>query len=247
MPISELWWLAPDEIPKYTWLEVLHMEPYSDEPNSDREPLSVATYRSINADGSMSNKRKRYPINFLHIWREKASNINVFRSMVLFSTEVGGEELAGPFVIDIDSNNHNNENGYFPNIDDALKTARRIIQEHLSSLNPNDYRVFFTGHKGFSIEARPSAVGVSRIQHWEREFRSLLKPFKGTAVGTAIIDKPHCELRLHDSANHWINNHGNKMYRMKYELNISELMSLSAEEICGRSEILVESIRKSAE
>ncbi len=247
MQTSELWWLTPDEMLKYTWLEVLHMDPYSDEPNSELEPIKVGKYRSLDINGNLSIETKRYPINFLQIWREKAYNINVFRSIVLFSAEVSGDELAGPFVIDIDSNDHNKETGYTSNIDDSLKTTRRIFQERLSTLHQNDYRIFFTGHKGFNIEVRPQAIGVSRNEHWEREFRRLLKPLKDTAVGTAIIDVPHCELRLHDSMNYWISNDGTNTYRMKYELSLSELKSITAEEMCNRGENLASYIKTVAE
>ncbi|HEY41687.1 MAG TPA: hypothetical protein G4O18_07485 [Dehalococcoidia bacterium] len=242
MQTSELWWLTPDEMLKYTWLEVLHTQPYSDEPNSNFQPMSGDEYRSLDTNGNLSIETKRYPINFLNIWRKQAYNINVFRSMVLFSAEVGGDELAGPFVIDIDSDNYNKKTGYDPNINDSLKTTRRIIQKRLSKLHQNDYRIFFTGHKGFNIEVRPQSIGVSHSQNWRDEFKRLLKPLKEMAVGTAIIDNPHCELRLHDSVNHWIANDGTNAYRMKYELSLSELRNMSAQEICNRGENLVESI-----
>jgi len=182
--------------------------------------------------------------DFLDVWRAQVSNINVFRSLCLHSAEKGGAELAGPLVIDIDSSVCSKETGYTPDIDDSLNTARRIVRECLPSLHHNDYRVFFTGHKGFSIEVRPQVVGVSHTQSWERGFRSLLQPFKEMAVGTAMVDKVHYELRLHDSVNHWMDNRGCKMYRMKYEVSLPALWALSADDICSHSEELATAERR---
>ena len=97
------------------------------------------------------------------------------------------------------------------------------------------------------MEVRPQVVGVTRSQSWEREFRNLLKPFKEMAVGTALIDNVHDELRLHNSINCWIANDGTKTYRMKYELSLSELRSMTAEEMCNRGEDLAASLKRATE
>lgn len=160
MKASEFWWPTPDEMSKYTWLEVLHTDPHSDEPGSDLRPLRVGSYRSVGLDGSLSCRRKRYHTDFLDVWRERVGNINVFRGLRLYSAEEDGTEMAGPLVIDIDSEDSTaRSSGYCPNIHHSLQTARRILDGPLSGLSETDYRVYFTGNKGFSIEVCPKALG----------------------------------------------------------------------------------------
>lgn len=236
--VSELWWMTQNEVAKFSWLEVLHLAPHSDEPGTGLTPMSVACYRSIAIEGGLSRESQRYPIRFLDTWREQCSNTNVFRSMVLYSASEGGEELAGPFVIDIDSNSGSWKAGFAPNINDALQTATRILAGPLSRLRETDCRVFFTGHKGFRIEVRPQALGVANGRDWEEASREALHSYRDLQVGSAIIDKPHDELRLHESVNCWIAQDGRMMYRMTYELSLSKVLSLDADAMSQRGEAL---------
>ena len=56
--------------------------------------------------------------------------------------------------------------------------------------------------------------------------------------GAGFTDKFHDEIRLHNSINRWISNNGKTMNRMKFEISVSELKNMTADEICRKSEKL---------
>ncbi len=237
----DFWWLTPEEIVKYKYVCVCHQEPYSDEPNSNREPTSVPRYFSLDTSGNLSKVIKRYPLDFIRQWSEKCTNTNIFRSFNLFTAEQDGEEVLGPFLIDIDREEDESGKGYVQNLNEALKDTRQLVEEYLCKFKEGDYRILFTGHKGFNIEVRPRALGITctgnRQREFERRLRYINKVFGGSS-NKKFVDKIHDEIRLHNSINRWIANDGNTVNRMKFELGIQELSSLSADEICQRSENL---------
>ena len=233
---SDFWWLTPNEKTKYKYVLLMHLEPYSDEPNSDREPLSVRKFHSLDASGSLSEIEKHYPLEFISQWRKKCANVNIFRSLSLFSTEEDEEALLCPFVIDIDRQDESDK-GYVPNIDKALEDTRRLVKEYLGKLKEDEFRIFFTGHKGFNIEVRPQALGIISVPNRWRQFRDRRADINRT-FGDNFIDTIKDHVRLHDSINRWIANDGKEVNRMKFELSLRELNSLGVEEILRKSKRL---------
>jgi len=234
---SDFWWLTLDEAVRYKYLEVWHQKPYSDEPNTNKEPYSVSCFNSLDRSGNLSKVIKRYPLEFIDQWRKKCTNINVFRSLGLFTSEQNGDELLGPFVIDIDRTEEIPNKGHVQNLGAALEDTRKVVENYLSQLGENDFRIFFSGHKGFNIEVRPQALGIASPSNRQQEFKRRLQEIKRD-FGNDFVDRLHEYLRLHNSINSWIQNDGKEVYRMKFELSFHELESLDADEICTKSERL---------
>lgn len=216
---TDFWWLLPEEVRQYRFIELFHQEPYSDEPNTDNDPLSCPMLQSD----------KRHPLESVNQWKAKFGNINVFRSYALYSSDIEGEEIIGPLLLDIDRTIEQG-GGYLPNFDKALKDTRLLVTEYCSNLKDKDYRIFFTGHKGFHIEIQPKAVGISpcldRCQHFKNIRKDINRRF-----GNSFIDKFHPHIRLHNSVNSWIDYSGEKVDSVNFEISIDELFSLSAEDI----------------
>jgi hypothetical protein len=216
---TDFWWLSPEEVRQYRYIDLFHQEPYSDEPNTDKNPLSCPMLQS----------GKRYPLESVNQWKAKFGNMNVFRSYALYSLDIEGKEIIGPLLLDIDRTIGQGE-GYPPDFGKALKDTRLLVKEYCSNLKDKDYRIFFTGHKGFHIEIQPKAVGISsyldRWQHFENIRRDINKRF-----GNAFIDKFHSHIRLHNSVNGWIDYSGERVDSMNFKVSIEELFSLSAEDI----------------
>jgi hypothetical protein len=233
---SDFWWLAPSEVAKFKYLRLMNQEPYSDEPNSEKQPYSVRTFHSIDTNRCLSEIEKCYTIDFINQWQKKCSNINIFRSLGLLHSKERGEELLGPFVIDIDRPEESEE-GYKSNLDKALEDTRKLINKLLCHLETDDFHIFFSGHKGFNIEIRPKALGISpSINQW-RQFRNKRLEINST-FGDNFIDTIKEYVRLHDSINRWIANNGKEENRMKFELSLHELNNLDIEDVCTRSERL---------
>ena len=233
---SDFWWLTPDKIVKYKYVALMYQEPYSDEPDSDRQPLTVPKFHSLDASGNLSKLVKRYPIEFIDKWRKKCANMNVFRSLNLFSAEHGGDEILGPFLIDIDRQDESNK-GFVTNFDEALEDTRQLVKKYLYKLKKEDFRIFFSGHKGFHIEVRPQVVGVVSLDNQWQQFKDIRDDINRT-FRVSFADRIKEYIRLHDSINCWIANDGRKVNRIKLELSLHELDNLSAEDICTESEKL---------
>jgi hypothetical protein len=126
------------------------------------------------------------------------------------------------------------------NLDEALQATRKLVREYLCHLGAGTSRVFFTGHKGFNIEVRPQAIGITSTSNRQQEFDCRLKDIK-KEFGDNFVDRRHRYLRLRDSINRWISNDGKISNRMKFELTPDELNSMSIHEICRKSEKLASS------
>jgi len=239
---SEFWWLTREETLKYEYIYVCsQQEPYSDEPKSKKTPYLVPRLFSVDKKGNLSSEIKYYPLNFMEIWREKVSNINVFRGFSLSSSEYGGEKICGPLIIDIDREDGGFTEGYEQNLTQALKDTRRLINEYLYQFKEKDFRIFFTGHKGFDIEILPSAlclVGFERTKEQYEYIIGNINDIFNHKGEKRFIDKIHDEVRLHNSINRWIDKSGKMINRMKFELSIKELKNSSIDEICRKSEVL---------
>ena len=222
---------------KYQYLCVGHHESYSDEPGSNNTPRSVRWFHSIDNGGNLSTATKRHAPKFIDQWRGKCANTNVFRSLSLFTAKQGGGKLQGPFVIDIDREDYVSGKGYRQNLDDALEATRQLVREYLRGLQESDFRVFFTGHKGFNIEVRPQALGITCTRNRQQQFEHRRNYINGF-FGNSFVDKIHEWVRLHNSVNNWIGNNGKEVYRMKFELSLYQLNSMCVDEICTESQTL---------
>jgi hypothetical protein len=232
---TDFWWLTTEEVQKYQYVCVGHHQLYSDEPNSNNTPTSVPWFHSFDESGNLSKVMRRYPLKFVEQWRDKCANTNVFRSLSLFTTEQDREELLGPFVIDIDRENDETNRGYVQDLNKALEDTRKLVKEYLCKFNEDDFRIFFTGHKGFNIEVCPQALGIVSLDNRRRQFREKRAEINRT-FGDNFADTIKECVRLHDSINSWIANDGNEVRRMKFQLSPYELNNLDVKEICRRSE-----------
>jgi hypothetical protein len=179
---------------------------------------------------------KRYPLESVNQWKAKFTNINVFRSFALYSSDTNGKKIIGPFLLDIDRILEN-VRGHVPNLPKALEDTRLLVEKYCSNLKDEDYRIFFSGHKGFHIEVQPRAIGIpSNVDPWQH-FKDRLKEIN-KLFGVAFIDKPHDHVRLHNSVNHWINHVGQETYSMNLQVSFDELFSLSAEDISTKAKNL---------
>ena len=230
MPSTDFWWLAPEEVGQYGHIELFHQEPYSDELSTDKDPCSCPMLKSD----------RRYLSESISHWKEKYEHKNVFRSFALYSSDGNGKEIIGPFLLDIDRILENAP-GHVPDLTKALEDTRLLVKKYCSNLKDEDYRVLFTGHKGFHIEVRPSAISTSphvdRRQCFERERTEINKSF-----GHDFVDKFHDHVRLHNSINHWIDYSGKETYSMSFEASVDGLFSLSAEDIFARAKDLASAV-----
>ncbi|MBM3172291.1 MAG: hypothetical protein FJZ85_00955 [Chloroflexi bacterium] len=223
-PISDFWWLTSEEARQYRYVDLFHQEAYSDEPNTDRDPCSCP----------MRQSDKRHELEFLSQWKVMFGNMNVFRSYALYNSDIEGEGLIGPLLLDID---RTQEGSYAPDFDRALKDTRLLVKEYCSSLEGKNYRIFFTGHKGFHIEIHPRAIStphnIDRWQYFENVCKDINKKF-----GDDFVDKFHNHVRLHNSINSWIDCLGRRVCLMSYEISVDEVHKLSIESILKKARTL---------
>jgi len=216
---TDFWWLSPVEVRQFRYVDLFHQEPYSDEPNTDRDPTSCPILQSD----------KRYPLESVSQWEVRFRNMNVFRSWALYSSNIEGKEIIGPLVLDIDRPVEK-DGGYVPDFERALRDTRLLVTEYCSKLERTNYRVFFTGHKGFHIEIHPKVIEIlphgDRRQHFENIRKDINRQY-----GNAFVDVFHDHIRLHDSVNSWIEYSGEGVDSMNFEVSIDELFSLSDEDI----------------
>jgi hypothetical protein len=230
MICTDYWWLSPEESRQYRYIDLFHQEPYSDEPNTDKDPLSCPMLQSD----------KRYPVDSVSQWKAKYRSINVFRSYALYSSDIEGKKIYGPLLLDIDRTIEQ-DGGYLPDFDWALKDTRLLIKEYCFNLKGKDYRIFFTGHKGFHIEVKPKATGMSPCLDQRQHFENIRKDIN-ERLGNAFIDTFHPHVRFHNSVNSWIARSGERVDSMNFEVKIDELFSLSAEDIFVKAKNLARAV-----
>lgn len=184
---------------------------------------------------------KAYPLSFISEWRSKWDNRNVYRTMKLFPESGDDEAILGPFLVDIDSSDW--ESPTAEDLDDTLRTASRavafVMQEW--SLNPEqDIRIFFSGRKGFNIEAIPSRLGIrgnvdQQIEASTDRLATIRQQLGISSEGPTIdpvygnrhgYRLKHPYIRLHDSFNCWRSSVAQKC-RRRVRLAIEEIDDLS--------------------
>ncbi len=222
---TDFWWLSPEEIKQYCYIDLFYQEPYSDEPNSDNDPSKPV--KLIGSRPRLEDIQKR-TVNF--------RNINVFRSYALYDSAIDGEEIVGPLVLDIDRSIEQ-ESGYPPDLDKALKDTQLLIQEYCSNFKEDEYRIFFTGHKGFNIEIHPRVFGELSKVHRRRVFGQELREINNH-YGRSFVDPQHEHVRLHRSINNWIDYSGVWNYAMKIQMTKRQLATGNVEDILNKAKKL---------
>ena len=175
--------------------------------------------------------------------RQQYQNTNIYRGLKVWADESRNDAISGPLILDIDNESED--------LSDALVVTKETLEYLRSSYNirDNDIHIFFTGHKGFNLEIRPEAVDIVGTQK-EQESKAgdlrkevIKKLQQGKNLGCnyvsergTLIDPIHKHVRLHCSLNKWISKTGDEIARMKIELSISDLDSLTIEKIIAKSE-----------
>jgi hypothetical protein len=223
---SDFWWLSHHEGLIYENVELFHQEPYSDS-HLGKQPYSC----HMESDG-------RYGISGLDLPKAKFRNTNVFRSVAVYS--MADKACKGPVVFDVDRC-PDGTLGYEPDLPRALQDTKRLFREYFEGLQQPDYRIIFSGHKGFHIEIRPSALGIGLDEYDENKFGDLRQQIDkrlGKYQDHSFVDKFHPHLRLHNSVNSWFNSSGSREDSMTFVLSSEELFELNINAIVAKSRTL---------
>ena len=187
----------------------------------------------------------------LATWKQICLNTNVYRSLLLFSKK--GENLAGPFLVDIDSLATDDTAGPIrADLGQALTVAREIGSLLLDQwhLPQPDLRLFFSGRKGFNFEVRPNALGITgngraQMQASERLQRRLKDELKAKGIPNCVdrvyghggilwLRPRHPFTRLHESINAW--HSGGRIHRRRRaEVSLEDLFKLDINAIAEKS------------
>ena len=235
---TDFWWLSSDQEIRYVYTELGHHNPI---PHNE-QPHDTSWDKEV------------YLINQIKDWRERFQNTNVYRSLKLVTALSDGQELIGPFLVDIDNESDD--------LDDALEVARSVLflLEGQFNINANNLKIFFTGHKGFNLEVHPQTLGMQgsindqitncghflehiiqglrrgkswRIPNQVSDAGTLIDTIYGNRLGYKL---KHPYIRLHNSLNKWAMPNGTAKTRMKIELAVDELNRITTTEIISISE-----------
>jgi hypothetical protein len=247
---ADLWWLPPDVVLGSILVGVGHTEPLG-----DHDDLG-ALFQSFGQGGLPSTRAKAYTLAQVGRWREAWYDENVYRSLRLFDL-AGRPALLGPFYLDFDADDAPDGT---PDLEEAELAARRSIELlRAEGTDERDFKVWFTGHKGFNVEVRPDAVGVGDGASWAGVYADVLAKLRryGVPQGVAtpginyvsptvcldrIFDERnpsqpgHTHLRVVGSKNVWLASDGTKRWRVKREVSLDELFKRTAREIAGKVE-----------
>lgn len=260
--LSDFWWLLKNVTIEDLLVGVGHHQEVAD--NEDVPPLDD-WYRSLDQEGYPSNDIQHYPINFLNKWRSAFKNTNVYRTLKVFDQKTKEATLLGPFLIDID--NSIGDNCYRENLNDAQAVTRQVVTYLVKRLRLSlqDFRIFFSGRKGFNVEIRPEAIGINgsvpdqirlsssklnnlidylRSKNKVQNSRKNAVSNQGTVIDRIYGDRfngytlKHPCVRLHGSINRWIGGDGKAVARRKIEITPDQLWEMSAKAISDESEKL---------
>lgn len=257
---SDFWWLPEDVKETSLLVKVGYHRPLTD----DDDPQSVQWFHSLNTAGQLSTCQQLYPLDFLIQWRRACRNTNVYRSLTLF--DIGGKPvLLGSFLIDIDNSEW--ADGYTEDLEDALHVARIAVKilTRTYSLVGEDVRIFFSGRKGFNIEVRSAALGISgsfgdqvrgSCEKLDQIIKALRQANNVTNSTTNVVSNQrtvidrvhgskrsgyglkHTYVRLHDSINKWVQKNENETARMRIELSLNDLCNRNVRDIFAEAERL---------
>lgn len=205
--------------------------------------LELGYNKPVNEETCPDIHIKKCHISTINGFRKKHQNTNVYRSLKLYNTD-NEQVIIGPFVVDIDN-------------DRDLNASYVIVKQVLNylinkGLNANDFRIFFTGHKGFNVEIKPLVLNihgsVTDQSYLYDKYRCIIVDYLRNLNGVycsirncvdnqeTVIDKIHDYIRLHDSINRWISDNGVTISRKKIELTYQGLFSKSINEIITLAE-----------
>lgn len=234
--LSDFWWLTQNQLDRFTYLELGHSEPVDD----STRPVIQA---------------QKYHINTIDAFRNKYHNTNIYRSLKLSDGLSANEEIIGPLIIDIDNEN---------SLGASLVVTRQVLTYLLKQLRLSptcDLRIFFTGHKGFNIEIRSDALGLTEkisehIKHSSQILDIIIRDMRrinnvndicrnsvdnnNTVVDRIYGDKynyqlKHPFIRLHDSINKWVKSSSELISRKKIEIKPHDLTDMSITDITSKS------------
>jgi len=157
---SDFWWMSEDEASEFRFVFVGHHTPTTNLVSSFELPwFHGAVNRVLVAD------KVCHPVDWLPTWRDICSNVNVYRSLKVFSSPTDtAKGLMGPLLIDIDVSTDSIKDFQhrIGPLQDALVVARKTcaVLSEKWQLSSRGFRVFFSGQKGFHIEIKPSSVGI---------------------------------------------------------------------------------------
>lgn len=249
---SDFWWLPEKEDINRLLTGLGHREII----NERDDPRLADWWFSEGPPSLFHSGGPLHPISYLHTWRQLWNNTEIYRSLKLVRDEKG--RIVGPFLLDIDST-HRTRGNQTHDIEDALLVAKRCLGYLLEKFNltQRDYRVFFSGRKGFSIEVRPESIGAPNGYRQRLRFFDTLnaditaevlgqanKTEKGTMIDkvlrtetwTGESDLHHPFLRIHNSINSWTDATGRPVHRMKIEVEPDRIGRIDASEVIRESE-----------
>jgi hypothetical protein len=217
----------------------------------DSEPVIPDWFHSLDEQHNLSRNFRLYPAHFLSGWSSACQNTNVYRTLRLYPKSSRNEPVVGPFLIDID--NQDWTNGYSENLEDARTIAVRTVELLTSRWDlaeGRDFRVFFSGRKGFNIEMRPTALGIrgslhDQIRASADRLDEVVRELENGNSPPAGIDRiygnrfgyrlKHPYVRLHNSWNKWISK-GQAKKRLRLKLSAADLQAQPIESLCSRAE-----------
>ena len=252
---SDFWWLSEEQASQ-AWLIGLGHHREDDDRRitlhdlDPDQPTLLDWDHSLNERGEGSGLFTAYPLSFMNEWCLRWDNHNVYRTMKMFPESGHGEAILGPLLVDIDSQDWKSQP--LEDLEAALRMARHaitvVIQEW--GLKPEeDVRIFFSGRKGFNIEAIPSRLDITgNIDQQIRTSAGCLDTIRqelGISADGPTIDPvygnrygfrlKHPYIRLHDSVNCWRSSAVTQR-RRRVRLTIDELSGLSMARILQLAE-----------
>ena len=152
-------------------------------------------------------------------------------------------------LVDIDSQDWTN--GWTEHLDNARDIAVRaadILMSKWDLREGSDFRVFFSGRKGFNIETRPEADGIrgnlqEQIVASAKRLDELIEELRRQHPASPGIDRiygdrfgyrlKHPYIRLHNSWNKWASDGTSE--RVRLELSVDRLKAEAISSICSRA------------
>ncbi len=257
---GDFWWLAPsyDERRLLVGLGCALRTPRFDD--------AIEIVPAIDF-GAMRTSGPLYELDEVFRARTAGRRTNLFRTICLFDRDLRAA-VAGPLYLDIDA--HQLDNGSYQ-LEDAARATSCVLdvlrERQLSEFD--DYRLLFTGHKGFNIEIRPESLGVtSEISPaiwpaWRQQITEIASdarrvsgtqhpcPLAITDAGCVIdsflmassgsgLRRPY--LRLQDSVNHWAEPDGLEISRVKLTVTVSSFHARPLAELVAEAEKRAETL-----
>lgn len=159
---EDFWWMTAEEQKRLRYIHLLNHRVFDE--SSSSSPFDEESFHSLTEDGEPSSVLLRYPRQYIRSWRNRFSNENVHRSLVVYTNNIGGDSAIGPFLVDIDiSLRIQTEQDHWSALEDATEVAQNVytIATTTWGISPDEIRLYFSGHKGFHVEIKPSALRIS--------------------------------------------------------------------------------------